>query len=80
MGEFTDLSEACIYAILGRRANTTDYRLFVVKMSPSPSAPQHCLLTKVFDNLLVHEKPRSAKALPTGTALSLKEVFKNIFR
>lgn len=80
LGEFADLSQACVYAILARRKTTLAYRLFVLQMSPSPHTPQQCLLTKIFDDLEVRIKQVPTKAIGLNTTLSLKDIFKNFFK
>jgi len=80
VGEFADISQACVYAVLARRRIGIGFRLFVLQMHPSPHAPQRCLLTKVFDDLQVREKQGPAKDVKLDTTLSLKAIIKSVLR
>lgn len=80
VGEFTDISQSCVYAIFARRANNAGYRLFVLQMNPNPHTPQHCLLSKVFDDLEVIERQGPVEEINLKATLTLKDIFKNAFR
>lgn len=79
-GEYADMSEASIYAILARRAAGNGYRLFLLEKKPGPYTPQRCLLTKVFEDLVVTGKQGRAREISLCAELSLKDVLRNVFR
>jgi hypothetical protein len=79
-GEYADISEASVYAILARRADENGYRLFLLEKKPGPYAPQRCLLTKVFDDLVVTGKQGRAREFNLDASLSLKDILKNVSR
>ena len=79
-GEYADISQGCIYAILARRTGGNGYRVFLLEMKSSPHAPQRCLLTKVFDNVAVSQKQGPVKQVNVGVSMCLRDVIKNVFR